>query len=132
MNVDRVLKFELSRLNVHLPERRISLKDALESEKPQVAARDGSIHRFKREELDFLAKVVPKADWGRLQLPVLIALDPKLGRGAARITGEVEARTIDQILGKKGKGEELLIYRPEVAIVRRKLPTTTQYLFVPG
>jgi uncharacterized protein (UPF0216 family) len=132
MNVDRVLKFELSRLNVHLPERRISLNEALESEKPQVATRDGSIHTFKREELDFLAKVVPKADWGRLQLPILIALDPKFGRGAAKVTGEVETRTISQILGKKSTGGEILIYRPEVAIVRRKLPTTTQYLFVPG
>jgi hypothetical protein len=127
-----VLKFELSRLNIHLPERRISLKEAMESERPQVATRDGGVHAFKREELDFLAKTVPEADWGRLQLPILIALDPKLGRGAARITGEIETRTISQILGKKGKGEELLIYRPEVAIVRRKLSTTTQYLFVPG
>jgi len=132
MNVDRVLKFELSRLNVHLPERRISLKEALESAKPQVAARDGSIHTFKRGELDLLAKTVPEADWERLHLPILIALDPKLGRGAARITGETEVRAIGQILGKKSTGEELLIYRPEVAVVRRKLPTTTQYFFVPG
>jgi uncharacterized protein (UPF0216 family) len=132
MNIDRVLKFELSRLNIHLPERRISLKEALGSKRPQIAARDGSVHTFKREELDLLAKVVPEADWERLQLPILIALDPKLGRGAARITGEIEARAMGQILGKKGEGEELLIYRPEVAIVRRKLPTTTQYLFVPG
>jgi len=132
MNADRVLKFELSRLNVHLPERRISLREALESKRPQVAARDGSIHTFMREELDLLARAVPEADRGRLQLPILIALDPKLGRGAARITGEAEVKAISQILGKKGKGEELLIYRPEVAIIRRKLPTTTQYLFVPG
>jgi len=132
MNVDRVLKFELSRLNVHLPERRISLKEALESTKPQVATRDGSIHRFKREELDLLAKTVPEADWGRLHLPILIALDPKLGRGVARITGGAEAKVVGQILGKKSTGEELLIYRPEVAVVRRKLPTTTQYFFVPG
>ena len=132
MSVDRVLKFELSRLNVHLPERRISLKEALMSAKPQVAARDGSIHAFKREELDLLAKMVPEAEWERLYLPILIALDPKLGRGAARITGGAEVKAISQILEKKGADDELLIYRPEVAIVRRKLPTTTQYLFVPG
>jgi len=131
MNIDRVLKFELARLNVHLPERRISLRDALSSKRPGVKVRDGGIHAFKRGELDFLAKTIPEVDWGRLYLPILIALDPKLGRGAARITGEAEARAISQILGKKGK-EELLIYRPEVAIIRRKLPTTTQYFFVPG
>ena len=131
MNVDRVLEFELNKLNVHLPKRRISLKEALESTKPQVVTREGDVHRFKREELDFLAGVVPEVDWGRLQLPILIALDPKFGRGAARITGEAEVMAISQILGK-GTGEELLIYRPDVAIIRRKLPTTTQYLFMPG
>jgi len=132
MNVDRILKFELNKLNVHLPKRRISLKEALESTRPQVATRDGSVHRFKREELDFLAGLVPEIDRGRLQLPILIALDPKFGRGAARITGEAEVIAISQILGKKSTGGELLIYRPDVAIIRRKLPTTTQYLFMPG
>jgi uncharacterized protein (UPF0216 family) len=132
MNVDRILKFELNKLNVHLPKRRISLKEALESTRPKVATRDGSVHRFKREELDFLAGVVPEVDWGRLQLPILIALDPKFGRGAARITGAAEVMAISQILGKKSTGEELLIYRPDVAIIRRKLPTTTQYIFMPG
>jgi len=132
MNVDRILKFELNKLNVHLPKRRISLKEALELTRPQVATRDGSVHRFKREELDFLAGLVPEIDRGRLQLPILIALDPKFGRGAARITGEAEVIAISQILGKKSTGGELLIYRPDVAIIRRKLPTTTQYLFMPG
>jgi uncharacterized protein (UPF0216 family) len=132
MNVDRILKFELNKLNVHLPKRRISLKEALESIRPQVATRDGSVHRFKREELDFLAGFVPEVDWGRLQLPILIALDPKFGRGAARITGGAEVMVICQILGKKSTGGELLIYRPDVAMIRRKLPTTTQYLFMPG
>ena len=132
MNVDRVLKFELNKLNVHLPKRRISLKEALKSTRPQVAIRDGSVHGFKREELDFLAGLVPEVDWGMLQLPILIALDPKFGRGAARITGEAEVMVISQILGKKSTGGELLIYRPDVAIIRRKLPTTTQYLFMPG
>jgi uncharacterized protein (UPF0216 family) len=132
MNVDRILKFELNKLNVHLPKRRISLKEALESTRPQVATRDGSVHRFKREELVFLAEFVPEVDWGRLQLPILIALDPKFGRGVARITGEAEVKAICQILGKKNTSRELLIYRPDVAMIRRKLPTTTQYLFMPG
>jgi uncharacterized protein (UPF0216 family) len=132
MSVDRILKFELNKLNLHLPKRRISLKEALESIKPQVATRDGSVHRFKREELDFLADVVSEVDWGRLQLPILIALEPKFGRGAARITGEAEVMAISQILEKKSTGGELLIYRPDVAIIRRKLPTTTQYIFMPG
>jgi len=128
---ERLIRLELAKLNIHLPERRVSLKEALSSSKPCVVARDGSTHLFKREELGFLAKLLPEAEHGRLQLPILIAIDPKLGRGAARISGEAEAKVAAAILGKKAEGE-LLIYRPEVALLRRKLPTTTQYLFVPG
>lgn len=129
MKMDRVIKLELGRLNVHLPENRISLLEALSSPKPSVRARDGSAHFFKREELEALSKLLPEADWDKLQLPILISLEPKLGRGAARISGEPEARVAGKILNKEATGE-LLIYRPEVAILRRKLPTTTQYLFM--
>ena len=130
MSEDRLIKLELARLNVHLPERRVSLKEALSSAKPGVVARDGSTHAFKRDELEILAKLLPEADREKLRLPILISLDPKLGRGSARISGKSEAWVVGQILGKKGTAEELLIYRPEVAILRRKLPTTTQYLFL--
>lgn len=126
--MDRLIELELGRLNLHLPERRVSLKEALSSPKPSVQARDGSTHTFKREELELLAKLLPEADWDKLQLPILIALEPKLGRGAARVSGEAEAAVVGKILGKEAVGE-LLIYRPEVAILRRRLPTTTQYLF---
>ncbi len=126
--MDRLIKHELGKLNIHLPERRISLKEALSSSRPSVRARDGSEHFFKREELEFLSARLPEADWDRLQLPILVMLDPKLGRGAAKISGGLEARVMGKIL-KKRAADELLIYRPEVAILRRKLPTTTQYLF---
>ena len=128
MNADRLIELELARLNLHLPKRRISLKEALASPKPHVVARDGSTHAFKREELETLAKLLPEAEWERLQLPILIALDPKLGRGAAKISGETEAKVVGKILGRE-QAAELLIYRPEVAVLRAKLPTTTQYLF---
>lgn len=129
MSVDRVIKFELGKLNAHLPENRISLKDALALPKPSIRARDGRTHFFKREELETLSKLLPEADWDKLQLPILIALEPKLGRGTARISGESEVKVAGKILNKQAT-EELLIYRPEVAILRRKLPTTTQYLFM--
>jgi len=130
VSADRLIKFELSKLNVHLPVRRLSLREALSSSKPQVVARDGSVHTFKREELELLAGLLPQADRDKLQLPILIALEPKLGRGTARISGEAEVKVVSQVLEKEPAARELLIYRPEVAILRRKLPTTTQYLFL--
>lgn len=130
MNADRLIKLELSKLNMHLPQRRLSLKEALLSSKPQVVTRDGGVHKFKREELEFLAGLLPEADRDKLQLPILIALEPKLGRGTARISGEAEVKVVSRVLKKEFAVGELLIYRPEVAILRRKLPTTTQYLFL--
>lgn len=129
MNSERLFERELARLNVHLPEKRMSLKEALSSSKPLVKTKAGATHSFKREELEFLSKIVPDDEWGELKLPILIVLEPKLGRGAARISGKSEVEVAGKILDKTGGGE-LLIYRPEVAILRKKLPTTTQYLFM--
>ena len=131
MSEERLIKLELGRLNLHLPKQRVSLREALSSPKPCVVTRNGGTHLFKREELGFLAQLLSEEEHERLQLPILIAIDPKLGRGAARISGDVEVKATSTILGKKAE-RELLIYRPEVALLRRRLPTTTQYLFVPG
>jgi uncharacterized protein (UPF0216 family) len=132
MSTDRILQFELARLNAHLPSQRITLKEALASSSPQVVARDGSKHKFERGELEFLSKILPADEWDRLRLPILIAINPKLGRGAAEISGEVEVKVISQVLGKERRDQEMVIYRPEIAVVRAKLPTTTQYFFMVG
>lgn len=132
MSIDRVIKFELGQLNRALPQRRISLKDALAADKPRVVGRDGSVHVFKHEELEFLAKIVPEQDRDRLQLPIFIMLNPKLGKGTAQIMGEVEVRLVASIVRRKHSGDESLLYRPEIATLRRKLPTTTQYFFRVG
>lgn len=128
--MDRLLKIELERLNLHLPRERISLHEALSSAKPHVVAKNGSIHSFKREELELLAEMVKGEDRKKLKLPILIAIEPRLGRGAAKVTGEIEVKVVSQILGKESKGTELIVYRPEIALVRRKLPTASQYLFM--
>ncbi|MGC8816881.1 MAG: DUF61 family protein [Candidatus Hadarchaeum sp.] len=127
--MERIIKFELSGLNAHIPEKRITLKSALSLERPFVRTKDGKAHYFKREELEFIAKILPEAEWDRLQLPIFISLEPKLGRGAAKISGESEVKVIRKILGKEISKNELIVYRPEIAVIRRKLATTTQYLF---
>ncbi len=132
MSTDRIIQFELARLNVHLPERQITLKEALSSPAPHVVARDGSKHKFERGELEFLKEIVPPSDWDSLRLPILIVINPKLGRGAAEIAGRPEVEVVSSVLKKEARGDEMVIYRPEVAVLRAKLPTTTQYLFMVG
>jgi len=132
MSTDRIIQFELARLNAHLPQQRITLKDVLSLSSPQVVAKDGSKHKFEHGELEYISKIVHADDWDKLRLPILIVINPKLGRGAAEVSGEVEVKVISQVLGKECRSQEIVIYRPEIAVVRAKLPTTTQYFFMVG
>lgn len=131
MDEDRFLKKQIRNLNRHLPKGRSTLKELLKEDKPEVENRDGSTHRFKKSELNLLADIVPGDMHERLRLPMIIRVSPQLGRGAAKISGEVENMVFRELLDKEGEEKnELLIYRPEVRAIRQKLPTTTQYAFL--
>ncbi|MEM1689578.1 MAG: DUF61 family protein [Candidatus Hadarchaeales archaeon] len=128
---EELVKVELNRLNMHLPRNRISLMDALRSENPFVITKSGKIHSFDRKELEELAKLVDDKEAEKLMLPILIEINPSLGRGTARISGSLESKVISSIL-KREPANELLIYRPEIAELRRRFPTTTCYVFISG
>jgi len=131
MTVDEKTLVKLIRsLNKHLPERRKSLASLLREDAPRVYGRDGSPHRFKKEELRLLASILPEELHDKLFLPIYIEFAPDYGRGAARIHGRLECEVVSKILGKNvEQTDEMIIYRPEVRELRRKLPTTTQYAF---
>jgi len=127
-------------LNKHLPAERKTLFELLNEAKPAIQGRDQSIHRIKREELEEIARLIPKEEYKNLRLPIYIELTPDYGRGIARIHGKQDCEVVKRILGdvkersrEKGedsiKGDELFIYREDVRTLRRKLPTTTEYAF---
>ena len=130
---DEYLKKQIQNLNRHLPKGRVSLSALLEQEKPRVENQDGSTHRFKRKELEDLADLVPEEKHADLRLPIIIRISPGLGRGTAKVSGKIEKEVFEKILGKEHDEEEeneLLIYRPEMREIRKRLPTTTQYAFL--
>jgi len=102
--VEEVLKAELAKLNSPFPKERISLRQALSSERPGVHLTNGDFLVFKREELELLAQLVPEGERELLRLPILLVLDPGLGRGAVRIGEKVGARAIGKLLGKEVEG----------------------------
>jgi len=127
-------------LNKHLPAERKTLFELLNEAKPAIQGRDQSIHRIKREELEEIARLIPKEEYKNLRLPIYIELTPDYGRGIARIHGKWDCELVKRILGdvkernkEKGedsiKGDELFIYRDDVRTLRRKLPTATEYAF---
>lgn len=130
MNEERFLRKQIQNLNRHLPKKRASLSKLLDQEKPAVISRDGAIHRFKKRELEYLEEILPKELHDRVRLPIIIRITPQLGRGAAKISSEIEKIIIGNILEREDTVEdEMIIYRPEIRMLRRKLPTTTQYAF---
>ena len=117
-------------LNKHLPVERKTLLTLLKEAKPSVQGRDKSVYRIKREELDFIAKLIPKEDYAKLRLPIYIELTPDYGRGIAKVRGKQDSEIVRRILGKEAEcGDEILIYRDDVRKLRRKLQTATQYTF---
>lgn len=126
----RILSKQVQALNRHLAKSRADLGGLLKEEEPKVILRDGSEHVFEHEELLKLASLLPQYLHKRLRLPIYIELcSDKYGSGTGRVTGELECRVIRKVLDKSGEGDELFIYRPEIRVVRKEMPTTTDYMF---
>jgi uncharacterized protein (UPF0216 family) len=127
------LKDELRVLNAHLPRQQKPLSDLLREEYPHVLCNDGSTHLFKKKELKYLAGLVDNGEQKLLLLPMLIEVKPGEDDIAIICQGEVEGRVISRILNMPlaPNQNRIAIYKPQLAVLRKSLKTTTQYLFSP-
>ena len=131
MNIDKndkIIKKEIFSLNKHVPSRRKTLTELLTEDKPHVVDGSGNRHRFKRNELEYLSKLISKNEYSKLKLPIYIEIES--GTSGAIISGTIERKLVSVILDKEIPDGEMFIYRPEMKILRQKLPTTTQYIFL--
>ena len=127
------LKGELRVLNAHLPSEQKPLANLLVEESPNVVCSDGSAHLFKRKELEYLASITSADEQKTLLLPMLIEVNPGQGEMAIICRGEVEEKVVSKILDMPvtTKQRRITVYKPQLAIIRKVLKTTTQYLFSP-
>lgn len=125
---DRLLKKQIANLNRHIPRKRKTLSELLKEDKPHVLGADGVRHRFHKAEIDELAKIIPESDHNQLKLPIYIEIDTS--SSGARITGKQECVVMENLLSLKCENNEIFIYRPYIKILRTKLPTVTQYIFL--
>ena len=125
------LKGELRVLNAYLPCEQKPLSDLLSEEYPNVVCNDGSIHLFKRKELKYLASMLNTSEQEALLLPMLIEVNPGQGEMAIICRGEAEEKVLSKILDMPitPKRERIMIYKPQLALIRKPLKTTTQYFF---
>ncbi|MFC1952234.1 DUF61 family protein [Chloroflexota bacterium] len=127
------LRGELRVLNAHLPCEQKPLSDLLGEEYPSVVCNDGSTHLFKRKELEYLAGMLDADEQKALLLPMLIEVSAGEGEMAIICRGKVEVKVTSQILDMPitTKQERITLYKPQLALIRKPLKTTTQYLFTP-
>ena len=127
------LRGELRVVNAHLPCKQKPLSDLLGEEYPHVLCHDGSTHLFSGKELRYLAGLLDADEQKELLLPILIEVSVGEGEMAVICPGMVEGKVISKILDMPvtRRQKRIVIYKPQLAILRRLLRTTTQYLFPP-
>ena len=127
------LKHELKVVNAHLPTEQKPLSDLLREEYPHVVCKDGTTHLFSRKELRYLAGLIDAEEQGSLLLPLLIEVGAGSGEMAVLCPGEVAVKVIASVLDMTvtPRQSRITIYKPQLAVIRRVLRTTTQYIFPP-
>ena len=120
-------------VNAGLPQSQKRLADLLSEKHPHVVCKDGSTHFFKKNELEYLASMLDTDGQRTLLLPMLIELGADQGEAAIICEAEVEEKVISKALNMPVTREEgrIRIYKPQLALLRKRLKTTTVYVFSP-
>jgi uncharacterized protein (UPF0216 family) len=127
------LRGELRIVNTGLPQSQKRLSNLLDEKYPHVVCNDGSTHLFKKSELEYLASMLDTDEQETLPLPMLIELGANQAEAAIICEGKVEEKVISKVLNMRVTCEEsrIRIYKPQLALLRRKFKTTTVYVFSP-
>ena len=127
------LRSELRVVNAHLPSKQKPLLDLLDEEYPHILCRDGSTHLFKKKELRYLAGLLDADEQKELLLPILINVSAGGDEMVVICPGMVAEKVISKVLDMpvSRRQDRVVIYKPQLAILRKLLRTTTQYLFPP-
>jgi len=128
------LKGELKVVNAHLPLKQKTLSELLTEEYPHIICRDGSTHLFSRKELKYLSSLITPEEQTTLLLPIMIEVSAGQGVIAVVSPGDTVDKIISQVTDmplaqKQGK---INIYKPQLALIRTRLKTVTQYVFPPS
>jgi uncharacterized protein len=132
--MDKILEYEIDKINEHLPRARTRLAELLKEEDPHFITRSGEKSVFKTEELEWLSKEVPKQFHSLIRLPIVLLRRLDYGPGIHSISGnKTELFMIHKILGYDDLEWENLatwkpiekLARPQVQIIRKKMPSTS-------
>jgi uncharacterized protein (UPF0216 family) len=132
--IDKMIEHDIDTLNDHLPESRVPLSDLIGVNSPHFKTRIGEVSVFRVEEIEELSLEVPKRLHQIIRLPIIVLRRMDYGSGIYTIAGnKAELFMVHRIIGyvdlgwgdlSKWKPVEKLA-RPQVQLLRRKLPSTT-------
>jgi hypothetical protein len=126
---DALLGRELRKLNTHLPKQRRTLKELLGETDPTLPTVDGSTIVLRKQEIEELARIVPRGYHDSLKLPIIVLRRMELGKSVYTVAGDkVEEFTVKKILGKTAAEyhmmnldeNPLFLYRPDVSELLRR------------
>jgi len=129
--LQEALKAELRLVNTGLPKSQRKLSDLLKERHPQVSCNDGSVHSFKRSELEHLASITDASEQEALLLPILIEVGTDESGTTVVCEGPVEEKVVSRVLGMllTCEHKRIRVYKPQLGVLRAKLKTTTVYVF---
>lgn len=118
-------------LNSYLPCKSKALSELLQEEHPHTRCKDGTIHLFKKKELNYLKNFTSDEEQEALSLPILIEIVTESEMLVICPTG-IEEKIISKVLDMplKSRENKIRIYRPQLNLLRKTLKTTTQYIFL--
>ena len=126
------LRGELRLVNTGLPLTQKPLSALLCEEHPHVVCTDGSVHLIKKRELEYCASITHPDEQEALLLPMLIEIGGASTEAAVVCRGQVEEKIASTVINMPVASEQgrLRLYKPQLALLRKALKTTTQYVFL--
>lgn len=133
--LDKAIQREIDAANDHLPCTTVRLSEMIAAKSPCFTTRSGETSAFRREEIEMLSKEVPPEYQKELRLPIVILRRLDLGPGIFTIAGgKVELFLVHRVVVGQVDLEWSsirtwkpvdTIARPEVQVLRRKMPSTS-------
>ena len=131
--LERIIEKEIDSANNHLPAKRVSLANVSQNENHVFETRGGRESSFRPKEIEWLTSEVPEKYHDSFFIPLVILRRTDFGPGIFSVSGsKPELFLINKIVGyvdlewdKMGEWKPVHRYaRPQVRIIRKKLPTT--------
>ncbi len=125
--LEALLREELGVANKHLPRTRKSLEELLSEEYPRVLCRDGTLHFFRKKELERISNFIDRESWDRILLPIIITIVPESESFVGVVEDRYAAELVSRILGLEYRGGALFLYKPQLYELRRDYSTIFQF-----